>query len=170
VGDGAARRELEQRARALSLANVEFLPLQPRERFLELLAGSDACLVTQQHNVADIVFPSKVITLLAAARPVIASVAAGSEVARVIRDAHAGLVVSPGDSEALRREVERLRNEPRTAVEMGRAGRAYALSRWHRETVLNSMEQTLTAVVSGKKSPVGDSLSPNSVNLEESSQ
>jgi colanic acid biosynthesis glycosyl transferase WcaI len=170
VGDGAARRELEQRARALSLPNVEFLPLQPRERFLELLAASDACLVTQQHNVADIVFPSKVITLLAAARPVIASVAGGSEVARVIRDAHAGLVVPAGDAQALRCAVEKLRRQPRMAAEMGHAGRAYALSRWHRETVLSSMEQTLTAVVSGKKYPVSDLLSRTSVNLEGSRQ
>src|SRR5262249_2920657 len=84
VGDGAARGDLEERGRSLKLRNVEFLPLQPRDRFLHLLSMSDVCLVTQQQNVADIAFPSKVITLLAAARPLIASVAARSEVARVL--------------------------------------------------------------------------------------
>jgi colanic acid biosynthesis glycosyl transferase WcaI len=146
VGDGAARRNLEDRSRKLRLHNVEFLPLQPRDRFLDLLSASDVCLVTQQENVADIVFPSKVITLLAAARPLIASVGAGSEVARVVVDSHAGLIVPPGDPHALRCAVDRLRAQPHLALEMGQAGRAYALKRWQREAVLSSMEKTLAAV------------------------
>jgi colanic acid biosynthesis glycosyl transferase WcaI len=84
VGDGAERPALESRVQALNLPNLRFLSLQPRARFLELLAQSDVCMVTQRRTVADVVFPSKMITILAAARPVIASVGAGSEVARVI--------------------------------------------------------------------------------------
>ena len=164
VGDGAAQWDLEDHARRLKLGNVEFLPLQPRDRFLDLLSASDVCLVTQQQNVADIVFPSKVITLLAAARPVIASVAAGSEVARVIRDSRAGLIVAPGDPQALRCAVETLRARPELALEMGHAGRAYALKHWHRETVLNSLEQTLTAVAGDEiRSPVHTQPLPTSV-------
>ena len=93
VGDGAARPTLETNARELNLPNLRFLPLQPQDRFLELLAQSDVCLVTQQRAVSDIVFPSKVIMLLAAARPVIASVGTGSEVARVVAESGAGLTV-----------------------------------------------------------------------------
>lgn len=146
VGDGAARSALEVHARGLNLLNLRFLPLQPRERFLELLAQSDVCLVTQQQSVADIVFPSKVITLLAAARPVVASVGAGSEVAQVITESGAGFVVAPEDPRALASAVARIRADPALAVRMGNAGRAYALSRWERETVLKSTEQKLVDV------------------------
>ena len=103
VGDGAMRPHLEARARALGLDNVRIVPLLDHERFLRLLAAADVCLVTQQRTVADVVFPSKVLTLLAAGKPVIASVTGGSAVANVISGAGAGMVVPPEDGDALAR-------------------------------------------------------------------
>ena len=73
VGDGAMRVKLEQAARRLELDNVRFLPILPLEPFprharrVRRLVSSP-----QQKTVADIVFPSKVLTLLAAGRPVVA--------------------------------------------------------------------------------------------------
>src|SRR5208337_290461 len=80
VGDGAMRPQLEAQAKARKLANVRFLPLLESAEFLEMLAATDIALITQQHIVSDIVFPSKTVTLLCAGCPVIASVNSGSEV------------------------------------------------------------------------------------------
>lgn len=154
VGDGAARPALEAKAHQLNLANLRFLPLQPNDRFLELLAQSDICLVTQQRTVADIVFPSKVITLLAAARPIIASVGTGSEVARVIQESGAGITVAPEDPRTLADAVIRLHANPTLRARMGRAGRAYALDRWERIGVLKSTERRLVGVLSRAEEPV----------------
>ena len=151
VGDGAARASLEAVALEWHLSNLRFLPLQPPERFLQLLADSDVCLVTQQRSVADIVFPSKVITLLAAARPIVASVGAHSEVARVVARSQAGLVVAPEDPHALAGAVARLRADPALAARMGQMGRAYALAHWERETVLRSTAKRLAAAWGGKR-------------------
>lgn len=149
VGDGAARPTLETKVRELKLPNLRLLPLQPHDRFLALLAQSDICLVTQQRTVSDIVFPSKVITLLAAARPVIASVGAGSEVARVIADSGAGMTIAPEDPAVLADAVRRLRADPDLAAQMGRTGRAYAVARWERETVLKATEKRLASISNG---------------------
>ena len=73
VGDGAARPALQARAASMKLSNLKFLPVQPSEAFHELLAATDIALITQQRVVADIVFPSKSMTLLAAGRPIVAS-------------------------------------------------------------------------------------------------
>ncbi len=62
------RRQLEQQAKASQLDNISFVPLLPDDQFMDLLAASDISLVTQQKSVADIVFPSKVITLMSSAR------------------------------------------------------------------------------------------------------
>jgi colanic acid biosynthesis glycosyl transferase WcaI len=150
VGDGAARSALEARARDLQLPNLRFLPLQPHDGFLTLLARADVCLVTQQRSVADIVFPSKIITLLAAARPIVASVGTDSEVARVIAESGGGIIVPPEDSLALSDAVLRLRNDPSLAARMGCAGRAYAQDRWERETVLKTTERGLCAVINNE--------------------
>jgi colanic acid biosynthesis glycosyl transferase WcaI len=154
VGDGAARPALEVKARELNLPNVRFLPLQPHDRFVELLAQSDVCLVTQQRTVSDIVFPSKVITLLAAARPIIASVGAGSEIARVISESGAGLTVAPEDPGALADALRYLRANPELRAQMGRAGRVYANAHWDRETLLKAVEKRLTSIVGGNATPV----------------
>jgi colanic acid biosynthesis glycosyl transferase WcaI len=146
VGDGAARPALQAKAAAMGVSNVEFLPLQPHDRFLELLASAGLCLVTQQASVADIVFPSKVLTLLAAARPLLVSVSAASEVARVVSEAGAGMVVSPEDAGVLASAITSLWQSPGLLAAMGDAGRAYAAAHWQREAVLERLEASLVAI------------------------
>jgi colanic acid biosynthesis glycosyl transferase WcaI len=143
VGDGAVRPALEARAHAMGLSNVRFVPLLPRPAFLRLLAAADVCLVTQQRTVADIVFPSKVLTLLAAGKPVIASVTAASAVARAIADAGAGDVVEPENPAALADAVRVLRDDAVRRRAMSVAGRAYARAAWERDATLGHLERML---------------------------
>lgn len=143
VGDGAVRPQLERSARARKLTNVRFVPLLPQDRFLSLLSAADLCLVTQQHSVADVVFPSKVLTLLAAGKPVVASVAARSAVARVIEDAGAGVVVAPEDGVALADAVVRLALTAAERVAMGASGRAYARQHWDRTSTLALLTESV---------------------------
>lgn len=147
VGDGAAQTSLKARAAARALDNVRFMPLLPQAEFLELLAAADASLIVQQRVVADIVFPSKTLTLMAAGRPVIASVNSGSEVARVIRESGGGLVVEPEDPQALLEAVKRLRDRPQERKAMKLAARQYARSRWERNRILAETTAALVAMV-----------------------
>ena len=149
VGDGAMRAQLESRLRALDLQNVRMLPLLPRESFLRLLAAADVCLVTQQRTVADVVFPSKVVTLLAAGKPVIASVSAASAVARTIVEADAGIVVTPEDPSALANAVDALLADPEKRLQMKTHARQYARKRWDHDAILQDLEQAITRAASG---------------------
>ena len=146
VGDGAMRPVLESKARALKLPNVRVIPLLPRESFLRLLAAADVCLVTQQRTVADVVFPSKVVTLLAAGKPVVASVSAGSVVAGVIAEAGAGVVVTPEDPAALADAVGALLRNPEERKRMATRGRQYARATWERNATLQHLERALKGV------------------------
>jgi colanic acid biosynthesis glycosyl transferase WcaI len=146
VGDGAERPALEAAARTRAIRAVRFLPLQPKAAFLDLLAAADVALVTQQRTVADIVFPSKVLTLFAAARPVIASVAATSEVARVVVQAAAGQVVAPEDPAALAAAVAALAADPERRAAMARRGREYARRTWERGRVLGEMAARIATI------------------------
>ncbi|QSR85428.1 WcaI family glycosyltransferase [Methylacidimicrobium sp. B4] len=153
VGDGAARPGLEERARAMGLRNLVFLPLLPREEFHRLLAASDLCLVTQKREVGDIVFPSKVMTLLAAGRPLVVSVGPGSEVARVAEESGAGVSVPPEDGKALAEAVVALWRDPERRRRMGIAGRNHAEARWSREAALSAMERAIEELGSRKGAP-----------------
>jgi colanic acid biosynthesis glycosyl transferase WcaI len=134
-GDGAARRELE--AQAASLSNVRFLPLQPLERFNELLNLADIHLLPQRIDAEDLVMPSKLAAMLASSRPVIATARAGSQVAEVVNGC--GLVVNPGDQKALLSAVERLGYSPGECQRLGAAGRIFAVEHWSKHGVLSRL-------------------------------
>jgi colanic acid biosynthesis glycosyl transferase WcaI len=147
VGDGAVREELEYRAREMKLENLQFLPLLPDKHFQELLTASDVSLITQQKCVADIVFPSKVITLMASGRAIVASVSQTSEVARVLNGARAGLVVPAEDPGSIRSAVCALRDDEVLRQEMARNAREFARYTWDRDRILSRMESQLYALI-----------------------
>jgi colanic acid biosynthesis glycosyl transferase WcaI len=151
IGDGSVRQQLEARAKSLGLTNLTFVPLLPDDQFLEMLAASDISLVTQQKSVADIVFPSKVITLMSSARAVIASVSPGSEVARVLREAEAGVLIGPEDPDALMDAVMALRDDPERRRHLGAKGRAFAERFWEKQRTLSVLEAHLLAVAARRK-------------------
>jgi colanic acid biosynthesis glycosyl transferase WcaI len=148
VGDGAVRPELQSRAAAMGLENVRFMPLLPREQFLQLLAAADLSLITQRRSVADIVFPSKTVTLMTAGCPILASVNPGSEVARIVQQSSAGLVVAPENSAQLVEAIAGLERDRSSLTEMSESGRRYAHEHWDEFRTLPRMESELLRVAS----------------------
>jgi len=148
VGDGAMRVQLEFEARARSLHNVLFLPVLESSEFLEMLAATDIALITQQRVVSDIVFPSKTVTLLSAGCPVIASVNSGSEVARVVSNSRAGVVVEAENSNALWNSISELAASPEALLNMSQQARHFAMECWDEHRTLPLMEAQLRDCVS----------------------
>jgi colanic acid biosynthesis glycosyl transferase WcaI len=140
AGDGAMKSRLQERATALSLPNLRFLPLQEPGEFLQMLAATDLALIVQQSTVSDIVFPSKTVTLLSAARAVAASVSPQSEIGRVIRESGGGVVTEPENVEALSAVIKEFFHQPRKRLAMGQSGRQYALRHWNETHVLSNLE------------------------------
>lgn len=105
VGSGEALEAVKARAHGSS--NVRFAPRQPRERLAEVQASGDVGLVTLAPGFGRTSVPSKVVGYLAAGRPVLASVDAGSDTARCVADS-GGVVVPPGDPAALAQAVDAL--------------------------------------------------------------
>lgn len=122
-GGGSARGHLEQEAAGLD--NVRFVDFQPKERLPEVLAAGDIHVVPLRRGLARSSVPSKTYSILAAGRPVVASVDEGTEVARVVEKAGAGLAVPPDDREAFTAALAGLLTDPARTQEMGRAGRAF---------------------------------------------
>jgi colanic acid biosynthesis glycosyl transferase WcaI len=112
VGDGAHRRILEKKAQAAELRNVLFLDLQPKERYHDMLAAADMSVVLLKHDVKDIVLPSKLINVLAAGSPVIASVNGHSEAAAILKHLSIDVLVEPQNAEALYQKILFFRRSP----------------------------------------------------------
>lgn len=122
-GGGSALPGLQEQARGLD--NVRFVEMQPRERLPEVLAAADIHLIPLKRDLARSSVPSKLYSILAAARPVLASVDPGTEVANTIERAGAGRWVPPEDPDAFCAALDELLADPAELVHMGEAGRAF---------------------------------------------
>ena len=127
VGDGAKRAALERRARAEGLANVRFLPYQPRGGLTQSFASADVFVVSLTRGLAGYIVPSKLYGILAAGRPYVAAVEAPSEVATITTTYDCGLLVTPGDPDALAAAILRLKGDPDLARRLGVNARRAAL-------------------------------------------
>ncbi len=122
-GGGSARAELEEHAAGLD--NVVFVDFQPKERLPEVLAAADIHVVPLRRGLARSSVPSKTYSILAAGRPVVASVDEGTEVARVVERAGAGLAVPPDDPEKFTKALATMLEDPERTRAMGASGRAF---------------------------------------------
>lgn len=141
VGDGANRQRIQRRAAEMELRNVRFLPLLGQEDFRGLLAASGVCLIIQQQSVSEVAFPSKIVTYLAAGRPIVASVNTECEVARVICESVAGSIVKAEDPAALLAAIREMRGED--LEKFSENAREYASQRWSSARVLRNLERSL---------------------------
>ena len=125
-GGGAARPELERAARALP--NIQFVDMAPKALLPEVLAAADVHVVPLKRGLAWSSVPSKLYGILAAGRPLVASVDPGTEVARTVERAGAGLSVPPDDPVAFTDALRRLLADRAGAEAMGASGRRFVES------------------------------------------
>ena len=137
-GDGADREALGTAATAHALTNLLRVPLQPDEAFNELLNIADAHLIVQEAGVADLVMPSKLTNMLASGRPVIATAAAGTALAELVRGHDVGTVVEPGDPAALAAAIDEMLTDGETRLRQGANARAFAEKFLDMDTLLES--------------------------------
>ena len=125
VAQGLSRPNMERMARERQLSNVRFMDFQPRERLAEVQATADVSVVTLLAGQGRNFFPSKVLAYMAARRPVIASVDAQSDTARLVEESGGGRVVPPGDAHALAEAVRELRKAPEECQRLGEQARQH---------------------------------------------
>lgn len=126
VGTGARWHELYDLAQTLEADHVQFLDFQPRELLAQTLSAADVHVVGLARGLAGYVVPSRIYSILAAGRPVIAATEPESETAALVREVGCGLVVPPGDPLALARVIRECHDGVHPLDEMGRRAREFA--------------------------------------------
>lgn len=140
VGDGELRAELENRARALGLAE-RVLFLGWRSDMPRIYADLDVVALTS-HNEGT---PVSLIESMAAGVPVVSTAVGG--VPDIVADGACGYLVPPGDAVALARGILTLLKDRESAQAMGRAGRDFAWQRFGVERLLNDVERLYTQLL-----------------------
>ena len=146
-GTGAAAEQLAKRSAGQS--NVQWLPVQPPDRFNALMNCADIHLLPQRSGAADLVMPSKLTGMLATGRPIVACAAEGTQIAEVVQGR--GIVVRPDDVEAFAAAITDLANDPESRMAMGTAARQYAVRTLSRDSILMRFDQDLKELCKGTK-------------------
>jgi lipopolysaccharide/colanic/teichoic acid biosynthesis glycosyltransferase/glycosyltransferase involved in cell wall biosynthesis len=125
VGGGIEVERLKARAAEVGATSVRFLPPLPQTEIAGLLALADVLLVHLKNApLFRITIPSKTQFYLALGKPILAGLA--GDAADLITSAGAGIVVPPGDADALADAALRLARLPAQALAaMGAAGRIF---------------------------------------------
>jgi colanic acid biosynthesis glycosyl transferase WcaI len=124
VGDGANRAPLQASARRLP--NVRFLPFRPVAQVPHVMMAGDLHIVTIRRGLEGVVVPSKLYSILAAGRPVLAVVPKESDAARIVMESGCGMTADPDDPAAVASAISQLQEDPARLLEMGRHAREAA--------------------------------------------
>jgi colanic acid biosynthesis glycosyl transferase WcaI len=152
VGDGVELEKLKRQSQGL--ANVRFLPMQSKADYPRVLAASNVSLATLRPEVATPTFPSKISTIMAAGRPIIASIPSVGDVPLMINETDCGLVTTAGDPKALANAVLTIKNDTQKAVQMGINGRKYVEKHLSRTICVSQIEELFSTVIGEKPSTV----------------
>jgi colanic acid biosynthesis glycosyl transferase WcaI len=127
-----------------------------------VLAAADVLVLPTHGEQSLVSMPSKLISYMLSARPILAQALPNSDLALAIFTAGSGWVVSPGDPEELTRVMEHVMTLPREEIQrMGQAGRSYALNHLTRGACLPAVTALVEraaadgARVGGSSQPTG---------------
>jgi glycosyltransferase involved in cell wall biosynthesis len=154
AGDGVEKSRLIALASEKRLDNVTFLPMLPLSEYAELLQASDVCLATLRAEVKTPVVPSKIMSIMAAGKPVLASMDLEGDAPRLIAEAGCGVTVEPGNADALADAVLAMAGDAEARARYGRSGRAYAerhLSLQHAADVYSGLIAEMTGATASSE-------------------
>ena len=147
VGDGVEKEKAHAMSQELGLENIIWLPMQPWSVYPEILSTSDVSLINLHPKLRTPVVPSKLLSIMAAARPVVASLPLESDARNIISEAGCGICVDAGDGEALANAIRKLASDRVLAKEMGQRGRTYVEAHFSREACTKQMAAILKNIV-----------------------
>ena len=101
VSEGPGRAWLERARAERGLANLVLLDYQPYEDLPQVLASGDLLVAVLDRDAGAFAVPSKVLSYLCAARPLLLAVPRANLAARTVTAAGAGIVVEPDDTAGL---------------------------------------------------------------------
>ena len=147
VGDGVEKPGLMKMVQESNLSNVHFLPMQPKAEYPKVLAASDLCLVTLRKEVQTPVVPSKILSIMAAGRPVLASLPLEGDAPRLIDAAQCGVCLPPGNPEKLAEAILKFSQDPGLGEAMGAKGRQYAVQHLSLDACVVQLEKLFEKTV-----------------------
>lgn len=143
IGDGLEKDGLQDQAHKMGLETVRFIGRKTPELLAQYLAWADVLLLPLRKNpIYEVTIPSKTFTYLACGRPIL--VAANGDVADLIPEIGAGIVVPPEDAQALALAIQELMSMERSQREQyGRNAQTAYQKYFDRDELIRQYDQLI---------------------------
>jgi len=130
IGEGTIRESLVQYKEQNNLQNVRFIPYQDKADLIYSLNAGDVHWCLNAKGIKGVSVPSKLYGIIAAGKPIIGALEAGSEARLIIEDTNCGYVTEPGNYKEIEAIIEKFLNEKDTSIitEMSEHGRMYLVN------------------------------------------
>lgn len=123
-----------------NLTNLIILPFQPFSRMAEVLATADVLISVLNEEASNYSVPSKILSYLCSARPIIISVPPDNQAGRMVQESGAGHVVQPGDIAAFISAAEVLFENTEVRTKMGQQARQAAERLFDRDKIIQTFD------------------------------
>lgn len=149
--EGRSADELKAQAAREGLDNLVVRPWVPFAELPGVLAAADVLVAMIEPDAGTYSVPSKVLTYLAAGRPILAAIPPGNLAARLLVREEAGLVRAPADIDGLLADARRLAADPGLRRSLGLRGRRYAEQAFDIDSLGISFENVLRDALAGRR-------------------
>jgi colanic acid biosynthesis glycosyl transferase WcaI len=144
IGGGHLRDELVRAVKQRGLDRMfRFFPYQDQAVLSHSLCVPDVHWISLRPELEGLIVPSKFYGVAAAGRPVIAISAKDGEIARLVEQHACGLVIKPGNADALAESLMLLSTDNERVAAMGRRARAMLEAHFTRQRAFAQWRQAL---------------------------
>lgn len=147
VGDGSRREWLEDEVKRRGLENLLMIGYQPKELMAQINASCDLALIPMTRTGAQDGFPSKVYTIMACGKPVLATAEEESDMARIIKAAGCGRVVTPDAPQAFTEAVRAAFLDREKLPAEGLQGRQFVEKDYSKEAIARKYDILIREIV-----------------------
>lgn len=144
VSEGVGADWLRDRLAEAPDVPLVLLPFQPYGRFNEVLASATLVAAILEPEAGVFSVPSKVLSYLAAGKPILLGAPLENLASRTVARVAAGEVVAPGDPEAFVEAAVRLLQEPAELTLMGKRARRHAEAAFDVGRIADAFERSWT--------------------------
>lgn len=143
IGDGIEKNNLLELSERLNLKNIEFRAMVPRSEVIKIMDEADAfiSIIKDMPVLKYGIASNKLNNYLIFQRPVICAINAKNN---PVEEIGAGIVIPPGNPEALAKACERMVSlAPMQRIEMGRKGADYVRKNYDIKILAEKLEKLL---------------------------
>ena len=124
IGEGSMKKRLQDAAQ--DCPGIRFLPFFSAAEIPAVMAAGDLHVISIKRGLEGVVVPSKLYSILAYGRPILAIATDRAEVTRLVKRHDCGIAADPDEATQVAHAVESLLQTPERLEHMGRHARALA--------------------------------------------